>query len=99
MSQCVVVCYDMELRAIFKVTLPMLYHLAYGQSFLIVCIVGVAALSLIQLTRQVRDWFKSSSLVLQENCRNPHYRCIYSRGEHRVRADLRKDKARHGNEP
>jgi hypothetical protein len=45
MSQCVVVCYDKELRAPFKITPPMLPRLIYGQSLQIVHEVGVAALS------------------------------------------------------
>jgi hypothetical protein len=55
MSQCVVVYYDKELRASFKVTPPMLDGFAYGQSFLIVRRVSVVTLSWIQLTRPVRD--------------------------------------------
>jgi acyl-CoA thioesterase FadM len=99
MSKCVVVCYDKELRAPFKVTPPVLDCFAYGRSLYIVHKVSVAALSWIRPARLVRDWLKSSSLVLQHECRNPHGRSICSHGEHRVQADLRKDQALRGNEP
>jgi hypothetical protein len=98
MSQYVVVCCDKEVRALFKVTPPILNRFAYGQSFQIVR-VGVAALSSIHLTRPKRDWLKSSSLVLQQDSYNPRCRSICSHGEHRVRADLRTDHAWRGNEP
>jgi hypothetical protein len=64
MSHFVVVCYDKELKATFKVTPPMLYRLKYGQSLQIVRIVGVAALSLNKLRRPISYWLKFSSLVL-----------------------------------
>jgi hypothetical protein len=71
MSQCVVVCYDMELRALFKVTPPMLNRFAYGPSLQIVRKIGVATLQWIQLTRQVRDSLKLSSLALPYDSCNP----------------------------
>jgi hypothetical protein len=44
--QCVVVCYDKELRATCKVTPPMLYRFAYGRGLQIIGrVVGVATLS------------------------------------------------------
>jgi hypothetical protein len=69
----------------FKVTPPMLYRLAYGQSLQIIRI-GVAAFGWITLLRQVRDWLKSSSLVLQHDCYNSHCQSISSHGEHHVLA-------------
>jgi hypothetical protein len=45
MLMCVVVCYDMELRATLKLTPQVLYRLTHGQSLQIVRCVGVAALS------------------------------------------------------
>jgi hypothetical protein len=42
---CVVVYYDMELRATFTVTPPMLDRFAYGKSFQIIGREGVATLS------------------------------------------------------
>jgi hypothetical protein len=89
MSQCVVVCHDEGLKATFHVTLPMLNRFAYGQSFQIVRIVGVAALSWTLLMRPIRD---SSSL----ECCSLHGRSICTSGERRVRADLRKDQAWRG---
>jgi hypothetical protein len=64
MSQYVVVYYDKKIRTTFNVTPPMLYRVAYGQRLQIILRVGVAALSLTQLTRSVKDLLKSSSLVL-----------------------------------
>jgi hypothetical protein len=55
MSQCVVVYYDKELKATFKVTHPMLYRLVYSQNLKIVGIIGVAALIWIQLTRPIKN--------------------------------------------
>jgi hypothetical protein len=77
----------------------MLIRFANGQSFQIVGTIGVAMIILIQLTRLVRDWLKTFSLVLQHDCCDPHCRGICSHGEHRVRVNLRKDHAWRGNEP
>jgi hypothetical protein len=51
MSHYVVVSYDKDLRALFKVTPPMFYRLTYGQSLRIIRRVRVDALNYIQLTR------------------------------------------------
>jgi hypothetical protein len=45
MSQCVVVIYDKELRAPFKIAPSMLDNFAYGQGFYVVRIVSVTTLS------------------------------------------------------
>jgi hypothetical protein len=50
-SQRVVVCYDKELRATFKVTPQVLYRLTFGQSLQIVRKVGVAGINWVQLPR------------------------------------------------
>jgi hypothetical protein len=55
MSKCVVAYYYEELRATFKVTPPMLIRFIYGQSLQIVRRVSVAKLSLIQISRRLRD--------------------------------------------
>jgi hypothetical protein len=48
MSQCVVVCYDKELRTPFKATPPMFNRFANGKSFHILGRVEVATLSRIR---------------------------------------------------
>jgi hypothetical protein len=77
----------------------MLNRLVDGQSLEIVGRVGIAVISWGQLTRLVRDWLKSSSLVLQHDCRNPHRQSTCSHGERRIRTDLHEDYAWRGDEP